>query len=153
MTKYTIALITFSFLTAPNLHAQENKTPIYAGAKATEKHYNVVYQLNSGEQKKIEGTLKNIGNALNDPRLKGKVSIELVVHSGGVEVFKQTNSNLYKDKLLSLQKQGVLLVMCENTLKERNVQKKELMPFISYTPSANGELIILQQQGWGIIHP
>lgn len=132
-----------------SLTAQE-KEP-YHGAKPLKNHYQVVYQLNSDDEKKIEGTLKNINNALNDVRLKGKVKIELVVHSGGIEVFKKNSS--YESKLLALQKQGVLLVMCENTLQEKNVSKNQLFPFINYTPSANGELIILQQQGWAIIHP
>lgn len=123
----------------------------FQGAQATASSYQVVYQLNSDEEGKIKATLKNIQNALEDPRLKGKLDVELVVHGGGVATFKKGSP--FEKTLLDLQKQGVLLVQCENTLRERNISKDELFPFISFTPSGNGELIIRQKQGWGIIHP
>lgn len=107
-----------------------------------------MYQLNT---KKISSTFKNINNALEDPRLAGKLKVELVVHGDGVVTFRKDHT--YEQQLLALQKMGVVLVQCEKTLKSRNIQKEELFSFISYVPSANGELIILQDQGWAIIHP
>lgn len=137
-----------------NLAAQQKGIPAtesFQGAKATAKSYKVVYQLNEEDDKKILATLKNIGNALNDPRLKGKLVVELVVHSGGVTAFKKGAP--YEKQLLSLKDRGVILAQCENTLQERNIPKDALFDFISYVPSGNGELIIRQQQGWAIIHP
>ncbi len=130
---------------------QKTGTETFHGAQATAKSYKVVYQLNSEDPQKILGTLKNIGNALDDPRLKGKLKVELVVHSGGVAAFNKDAP--YQQQLLALKNRGVILAQCENTLKERNISKDELLDFISYVPSGNGELIIRQQQGWAIIHP
>jgi intracellular sulfur oxidation DsrE/DsrF family protein len=131
-----------------NLSAQQKP---FHGAIATKKIYRAVYQLNSDDEKKISATLKNINNALEDPRLAGKLKVELVVHGGGVVAFKKDSP--YEQQLLALQKKGVVLVQCENTLKERNIKKDELFSFISFVPSGNGELIIRQDQGWSIIHP
>jgi uncharacterized protein len=52
-----------------------------------------------------------------------------------------------------LQEQGVILAMCENTMRERKLSREQMLQFISYVPSGNGELIIRQQEGWAIIHP
>lgn len=125
--------------------------PDFHGTKATKSMYQVAYQLNTDEEAKIKATLKNIQNALDDPRLKGKLEVELVVHGGGVAALKKGSP--VEQTLLELQKQGVVLAQCENTLRERKISKDEMLPFIGYTPSGNGELVIRQQQGWAIIHP
>lgn len=132
----------------------QNPAPVPAdfhGASADLAHYRVVYQVNDSDDKRIRGALKNIENALADPRLAGKLEVELVAHSGGVAVFRKDQP--YKELLLSLQKKGVILAECENTMRERKITKDELWPFISYVPSGNGEIIIRQQQGWAIVHP
>lgn len=113
--------------------------------------YKAVYQLNSDDDKMIRNTLRNIKNALEDPRLKDKITIELVAHGGGVTAYKKDHP--YESLLQELKDKGVILVECENTLKERNISKEELFPFIQYTPSGNGELIIKQAEGWSYVHP
>jgi intracellular sulfur oxidation DsrE/DsrF family protein len=123
----------------------------FTGAKATMKHYKALYVLNSGEEKKINGTLRNIKNALEDPRLKGKLELELIVFGDGVAVYHKNSS--YEPALKLLQSKGVILAQCENTLKERKIEKSELFDFISFVPSGNGEIIIRQQQGWAVVHP
>lgn len=123
----------------------------FQGTVATKKVYRAVYQLNSDDDKVIKGTLRNIMNALDDPRLKGKLEVELVAHSGGVTVFRKDKP--YEAQLKALQARGVVLAECENTIRERNISKDELFDFISYVPSGNGEIIILQQQGWAMVHP
>ncbi|GAA4470091.1 hypothetical protein GCM10023189_58150 [Nibrella saemangeumensis] len=142
----TFLLILATILVKPALA----QTPFH-GAEATKPRYYVAYQLNTDNEEKIKSTLQNIQNALTDPRLKGKLDVELVVHGSGVALFRKGSP--YEQTLLDLQKQGTLLVQCENTLQQRKISKDELYPFVLYTPSANGELIIRQQQGWAIIHP
>lgn len=55
--------------------------------------------------------------------------------------------------MLDLQKQGVILAMCENTMRAEKISRDKLFSFLSYVPSGNGELIIREQEGWAIIHP
>lgn len=141
----------FALLVAAPVIAQNQPSAQFRGAPATAKSYKVVYQLNSDDEKVINATLKNVRNALADPRLNGKLEVELVVHGGGVAVFKKDKP--YEAQLRELDKQGVILAQCENTLRERNIGKDELFDFIGFVPSGNGELIIRQQQGWAIIHP
>ncbi|MEJ5963575.1 DsrE family protein [Pedobacter immunditicola] len=129
----------------------QNKATTFKGAKANKSHYKALYILNSGEDKRISSTLRNINNALEDPRLKGKLEVELIVFGDGVAVFKKDGK--YLENLTTLKNKGVLLAQCENTLRERNINKDELFDFIHFVPSGNGEVIIRQQQGWSVIHP
>lgn len=123
----------------------------FHGATANLKEYKALYILNNSDEKKIKATLRNINNALEDPRLKGKLQVELVAFGDGVEVFKK--SSHYDTLLTNLQKKGVLLAQCENTIRERKISKDNLWPFISYVPTGNGEIIIREYQGWATVHP
>jgi len=123
----------------------------FTGAKAVLKRYKALYVLNSGDEKKITGTLRNLKNALDDPRLKGKLEVELIAFSDGVAVYRKNGP--FEKTLLELQARGVILAQCENTIRERHIDKTELFDFISYVPSGNGEIIIRQQQGWAVVHP
>ena len=123
----------------------------FSGAEATLQHYKALYILNQSDDKKIRGIIRNISNALDDPRLKGKLEVELVVFGDGVEIYRKTNH--YDTLLTALQGKGVILAQCSNTVRERKINKDDLWPFISYVPSGNGEIIIRQSQGWVGVHP
>ena len=131
--------------------AQTTNPSDFHGAEATKPRYRVAYQLNTDDSTKIRSTLRNIQNAMSDPRLRGKLDVELVVHGSGVEVYRKNKP--YEKVLQHLQKQGVILAMCENTMRGENISRDELLPFLSYVPSGNGELIIREQEGWAILHP
>ena len=129
----------------------QTKQQEFTGAKATLKNYKALYVLNSGDEKKITSTLRNMKNALEDPRLKGKLELELIVFGDGVAVYDKNGT--FEKTLKDLQAKGVLLAQCENTIKERHIEKSALFDFISYVPSGNGEIIIREYQGWAVVHP
>lgn len=124
---------------------------MYSVAKANKKQYNALYVINESDENKIKAIIRNVGNALEDPRLKGKLQVELLAFGGGVEMFKKDNS--YELLLTTLKDKGVIMVMCENTLKEKKISKSELFDFVNYTPSANGEIILRQYEGWAVVKP
>lgn len=123
----------------------------FSGASATQKSYRAIYQLDSNEPKVIEKALRNINNALQDPRLQGKLQIELVAFAGGTEAYMKGSK--YENELKALVGKGVIVAQCSNTLKERKISRDQLYDFIGVVPSANGELIIRQSEGWAVIKP
>ncbi len=137
-------------LTPPNAAAAA-KAATFQGAPATKKHYRAVYQLDSSDPKLIGQTLRNMKNALDDPRLKGKLELQLVVFSGGTVVFKKNQP--YEADVLVLQQAGVLLTQCENSMKAHKLTREDMLPYIAYVPTGNGELIIRQADGWALVHP
>ncbi|WP_316818786.1 DsrE family protein [Pedobacter nyackensis] len=149
--KQLLFALSFLFLSSIYSNAQSQTKTTFTGAKAILKHYKALYVLNNGDEKRINGLLRNIKNALEDPRLKGKLEIELIVFGDGVVLYDKNSA--YQEKLKDLESRGVLLAQCENTLKERKIDKSTLYDFVNFVPSGNGEMIIRQQQGWAVIHP
>lgn len=132
-------------------HAQQTAASTFEPAKALLKEYKSLYVINESDDSKIKMIIKNINNVLEDPRLKGKLHVELLAFGGGVELYKKTNP--YEPLLIRLQNKGVVMVQCENTLKEKNISKNDLFDFVNYTPTANGEIILRQYEGWAIVKP
>jgi hypothetical protein len=151
MKKIILSLLVFSALLSIQHAVAQTEAPQFAGAEAVKSHYKALYFVNDADPKKIKGTIRNINNVLEDERLKGKVEIELVAFGDGVAMFEIANP--YQDALLALQKKGVILAQCSNTVRERNIDKSTLFSFISYVPSGNGEIIIRGADGWVIVHP
>jgi intracellular sulfur oxidation DsrE/DsrF family protein len=126
-------------------------TGAYHGATASRSHYNVIFHLDAGGTPAIKKTLTNIENILHDPRLAGKLHVELIANSNGFDVYVKNNG--FEDKLKQLQGEGVILAQCANTLKEKHVDRKDLYSFISIVPSGMGEIAIREAEGWAYIHP
>lgn len=145
-----VFILSLVFLTL-KLNAQKTSMEDFQIAKATHKSYQAMYVINESDKNKMDAVIRNIGNALEDPRLKNKLKIVLLAFGGGVEIFKKNNT--YESQLLSLKDKGVVFLQCENTLKEKHISKDELYEFIHYTPSGNGEIILRQYEGWAIIKP
>jgi hypothetical protein len=152
MKKVSLLLLAFAtILFVKPTHAQSADQKKFSGATATLKHYKALYILDEDDTKKITGTLRNINNALEDPRLKGKLEVELIAFGNGVAAYEK--SGTFEKTLQNLQAKGVLLAQCENTVRERHIDKNSLFPFISYVPSGNGEIIIRGAEGWVVVHP
>jgi intracellular sulfur oxidation DsrE/DsrF family protein len=150
--KKLIFICTFCILAAvSSTGSAQTASAAFTGAQATLKNYKALYVINSGDEKKITGTLRNLKNALDDPRLKGKLDVELIAFGDGVAVYQK--SGVFEKTLLELQSRGVILAQCENTVRERHIDKNTLFDFIGYVPSGNGEIIIRQYQGWAVVHP
>jgi intracellular sulfur oxidation DsrE/DsrF family protein len=150
-------LILFSFLAVLMSTSVRSQTKAldqnreFTGAKANLKDYHAIYQLDSNDPKIINKALRNISNALEDPRLKGKIHLELIAFSGGTDAYLKGSA--YEDQLKELVEKGVIVSQCNNTLKERKISRDQLYDFIAVVPSGNGELIIRQAQGWSVIKP
>ena len=123
----------------------------FTGAKATQKRYHAIYQLDFNDPKRIEKTIRNIMNALNDPRLQGKLQVELVAFSAGTDAYMKGGK--FEDDLKALVERGVIVAQCNNTLKERKISRDQIYDFIGIVPSGNGELILRQAEGWAIVKP
>lgn len=123
----------------------------FQGATATLPSYKAIYQLDTNNPDQVKKAFRNIRNVLSDPRLKGKLQVELITFSGGTEVMLK--SSAYEKDLIDLITKGVQVSQCTNSLQERNLTKEQIYDFIAYVPSGNGELVIRAAEGWVIIKP
>ena len=146
----SIVLLTTATTAQTNDKALENNKA-FTGARATKKMYHAIYQLDNADEKIIDKAIRNINNALNDPRLAGKIKIELIAFGGGTDAYLKGSK--YEEDLKALVQKGVLVAQCNNTLKQRKITRDQLYDFIGIVPSGNGELIIRQAEGWSVIKP
>jgi uncharacterized protein len=155
MKSFSFLLLTFAlFLNA--VRAQTNEKAFeankaFTGAKATQQMYHAIYQLDNNDPKIIEKAIRNINNALNDPRITGKIQIELISFAGGTEAVMKGSK--YEDDLKALVQKGVIVAQCNNSMRERKLTPEQIYDFMAIVPSANGELIIRQAEGWAVIKP
>lgn len=146
---YAITVTTTSLAQSNTNLLQKNQA--FTGATAKQKHYNAIYQLDTNDPKIIEKAIRNINNSLNDPRLSGKIKIELVAFSGGTDAYLKGGK--YEEELKALVEKGVIVSQCYNTLIERKINRDQIYDFIGLVPSGAGEIIIRQADGWSVIKP
>ena len=146
----SIVLLTAATTAQTNDKALENNKA-FTGARATKKMYHAIYQLDNADEKIIDKAIRNINNALNDPRLAGKIKIELIAFGGGTDAYLKGSK--YEEDLKALVQKGVVVAQCNNSLKQRKITRDQLYDFIGIVPSGNGELIIRQAEGWSVIKP
>jgi intracellular sulfur oxidation DsrE/DsrF family protein len=151
MKKYILIATVFALITFAKQACAQAEAVGFTGAQPKLDHYDALYVLNSSDDKKIRGTLRNMDNALEDPRLKGKLHMELIVFGDGVAVYMK--SGAYEELLKKLLAKGVIIAECSNTIRERKIDKKDLFDFVSYVPSGNGEIILRHYEGWAVVHP
>lgn len=155
MKKLSLMALSFilisSAVSAQTMDKALEKNKAFTGAKATKKMYHVIYQLDNNDPKIIEKAFRNINNTLKDPRLAGKIEIELIGFSGGTDAYMKGGK--YEEDLKGLVQKGVIVSQCNNTLIERKISRDQLYDFIAIVPTGNGELIIRHAEGWSVIKP
>ncbi|PUZ23855.1 hypothetical protein GA0116948_10876 [Chitinophaga costaii] len=144
-----LLLTTTAYAQADTSKLSANKA--FAGAQAKQLHYNAIYQLDNNDPKIVIKAFRNITNALNDPRLQGKVTIELVTFAAGTDVVLKGSA--YENDLKELIEKGVIVAQCANSIRERKVSPDQLYDFIPLVPSGNGELILRQAEHWAVVKP
>jgi len=93
------------------------------------------------QQKAFVNQLKNVTAYWPDAQ------IEVVVYNQGVELVMPAKSK-HLEAIKKLIEHGVRFVVCENTMKQRNIGKAEFIPEVEYTPAGIVELVQQQERGW-----
>jgi intracellular sulfur oxidation DsrE/DsrF family protein len=122
-------------------------------ALAAQAQDKVAYHINDTVQQAL-GSLRNLKNHLDtDPTAK----ITVVTHAQGVDFLmqdaKDRNGNPYEIAVQELVKRGVVFEICEITLKNRNLDRKQFIPEATFTQSGVVRLTKLQTQGFAYIKP
>lgn len=111
--------------------------------------YKVLFHLN--EEGKAEGVFNNIKNLMVDVG-EENLEVELIVHSKGVYSFKK-DKNAYNKEVMNLLKKGIKIAICTNTIDNLHLKLEDLMPGVELVPSAVGEIVRKEKEGWIYIKP
>ena len=110
--------------------------------------HKVVFQFVSGDslsQKSLMNNLKNFREGWP------KAEVEVVFHGNGIYMVMNEKNNFTKELENFCTNKQVKMVVCENTMRQKKVQKSQLLPFVQTVPMGIGELVLKQEQGWSYI--
>lgn len=113
----------------------------------------VVYHIGDTETQALSG-LRNLKNHLDtDPAAR----ITVVTHANGVDFLmldaKDRNGNPYAVAVEQLVARGVKFEVCEITLKNRKLDRKQFIPEAAFTPSGVVRISRLQTEGYAYLKP
>ncbi|MFM1820224.1 MAG: hypothetical protein RLZZ402_583 [Bacteroidota bacterium] len=119
----------------------------FAATAQTATH-KVVLQLNTSDTLVWHGALKNISNL--QTALGESTQIELVAHGSGIGILIDGKST-QKAKIAELAAKGVLFKACENTIRERKIDRSTILTQAGTVPSGVAELVLKQEAGWAYL--
>lgn len=114
----------------------------------------VVYHINDTEGQATRA-MQYISNHLE---VNPKARIVIVTHAAGVDFLMRgattKNGNPYSIPVEELAMQGVRFEVCEITLRERQLTRKQFIPEATFVPSGVAEITRLQQrEGYAYLRP
>lgn len=109
--------------------------------------HKIVFQLTSADSNVHKMLVRQLSNVLAAaPHSK----IEVVCHGPGIAMLT-TKQTIVHPKVSELKGKGIDFVVCENTLKEKKVNKEEIIPEAAFVKAGIIEIVIKQEQGWSYI--
>ncbi len=116
-------------------------------AQATDRTHQLVIQVagnDTMETKMLMKQLRNLREASPATR------IEVVCHGPGLDLL-MTERSFAPAKVKEFAGKGVTFLACENTMKDRNVDKAQLLPEASTVKAAILHIMERQEDGWSYV--
>ncbi|MBY0477343.1 MAG: DsrE family protein [Chitinophagaceae bacterium] len=107
----------------------------------------IVWEMTSGDTAHQRILFKQVGNVL---AAAPDTKIEIVFHGPAIYgLLKDTG--YFKEQILGFHKKGVIMAVCNNALKNRNIKPERVIPEAIIVPVAILELVKKQEEGWSYI--
>jgi intracellular sulfur oxidation DsrE/DsrF family protein len=123
---------------------------VRAQAGADPRPHRVVFQVSDADPAKWNLTLNNVRNIQQDLG-KDNVTIEVVAYGPGIGMLKMDSA--VGPRVDEALRSGVAIVACENTMKNQNLARDDMLPRIGYVEAGVVELIKRQKEGYAYIRP
>ena len=131
---HKLFLSLFFIVLSSNVFAQQNKL-------------SVVWDLSSSDTAVQGGVFRQINNAKVQ---KPELQIEVVFH--GQAVLSLLNEDkAFETRVKAAKEKGVIIAVCNNSLRRLKIDPSQLMPETTIVPSAVVELILKQSEGWAYL--
>ncbi|MBL7920711.1 MAG: DsrE family protein [Bacteroidia bacterium] len=145
-TKFTILVIAF-VMSVGNTFAQKQsnyKCPDDAKTEAIKSPHKIVFQLTTADTLAHKALMKQLGNIkLVSPDTK----IEVVCHGPGLDMLLINKTTVLKGIQASKEK-GVEFMACEFSIKERKLEKSNIITEAGFVPAGILEIVSKQEDGW-----
>lgn len=136
MRKILFQFVTFTILFAKTFFIQ-----------AQEKEHKIIFHLASSDTLVHKALVKQISNVLDYWKT---AKIEVVVHNNGIGFMKKEEAKTAKE-IHSLAEKGVVFAVCENTMKQRKLEKYQILPSATFVPVGIAEIVLKEEDGWSYI--
>lgn len=111
------------------------------------KKHKVVIQLTNGDTLVHKGLVKQLRNI---QRAAPNTKIEVVCHNEGISFLHSAKSKQLA-AITELKNTGVDFVACENTMRDRNISRADLVAECRTVPAGMVEIINKQEKGWAYV--
>ncbi len=120
---------------------------VFAQKVVSMKNHKIVFHLTNNDSLVHKAMIRQINNLLTAaPNAK----IEVVSHSNGIE-FLMIAKTKQAASITELKNKGVVFAACENTMRERKIDKSEILSEAIYVPSGVFEVVLKQEQKYSYI--
>jgi intracellular sulfur oxidation DsrE/DsrF family protein len=114
----------------------------------------VVYQLNVGDPETQLKALKYAQNQIDAVGGRANIELHIVLFDAGVSIL-QTEDAKINSNIDALRALGVKFAVCNNTLKNKNIDYRTLKDVreVDIVPSGVAEIAFLQRRGYSYMKP
>jgi len=110
----------------------------------------VVVHVTESSPQKWNMVLNNVANLQQDLG-KGNVTIEIVTHGPGIDMFKAESA--VGARLAQALDSNIVLAACENTMRNAKVTKADMYGGVSFVPSGVTHIVRRETEGWYYLRP
>jgi uncharacterized protein len=107
----------------------------------------IVMQLTSGDTLVQKALMKQLGNITS---VEPGVQIEVICHGPGLNLLVK-DKTIVADKIAAMAEKGIKFKACEFSLKERKIDKSELLSEAEYVEAGILAIVRKQMDGWHYI--
>ncbi len=118
-----------------------------AFAQQTERQHRIIMQLTSGDTLVHKNLMKQFKNM---KEAAPTMQIEVVCHGPGMDLLMSDRS-IVQAKVKEFAAQGIIFLACENTIKERNLDRSKVIPEAGYVKAGIIHIVERQEDGWSYI--
>ena len=118
--------------------AQESEKP--------QKH-RIIYQMSTGDTLAHKQLMKQLGNI---QKVAPGTQVEVVCYGPGLDMLV-TGKTTVPEKINDHAKAGVDFRACEMAMKDRNVERSQIIPSAGTVPAGVIEIVTKQEEGWSYI--
>ena len=118
-----------------------------AFAQQTERQHRIVMQLTSGDTLVHKNLMKQFKNM---KEAAPTMQIEVVCHGPGMDMLMNDRS-IVQEKIKAFAAKGIVFLACENTIRERNLDRSKVIPGAAYVQAGIIHIVERQEDGWSYI--
>ena len=111
------------------------------------RQHRIVMELTSGDTMVHKNLMKQFKNM---KEAAPTMQLEVVCHGPGMDMLMNDRS-IVQEKIKEFAAKGIVFLACENTIRERNLDRSKVIPEAAYVQAGIIHIVERQEDGWSYI--